>query len=117
MELCRCFFFALRRVLFVTMTKNPIVNALTAAGYIALVASLMFYGPHIEGMGLGVFVPITFLSIFVFSAATMGFIFFYKPIELYFAGEKEKGVGLFLKTLLSFGIITAAILSVIFLTA
>ncbi|OGF71049.1 hypothetical protein A2930_04150 [Candidatus Giovannonibacteria bacterium RIFCSPLOWO2_01_FULL_45_34] len=97
------------------MTKKPILNALAAVAYISLVATLMFYGPHIEGKNLGVLIPITMLSLFVFSAATMGFIFFYWPVRLYFDGEKEKAAGLFLKTLVFFGVITAVILLTTFL--
>ncbi|MDO8523108.1 MAG: hypothetical protein Q7S12_02380 [bacterium] len=101
------------------MTKNPFLNALAAVFYVSLVSSAMFYGPKFEHRlaetNFGVLIPIVMLSLFVFSAATMGFIFFYQPLRLYFDGEKERAVGLFLKTLASFGVITAIILITVFL--
>lgn len=101
------------------MTKNPFLNALAALAYVATIVSMIFLGPQFEhrldGSSLGVLVPIGMLSLFVFSAATMGFIFFYWPVRLYFDGEKEKAISLFLKTLASFGVITALVFLTVFL--
>ena len=84
------------------MSKNPLLNALCAMLYIVLVASLMFYSPHFEAMEPSVIIPIALLSLFVFSAATMGFIFLYQPLQLFLEGQKKESVNLFLKTLLAF---------------
>ena len=52
------------------MTKNPILNALTALGYIILVATVMFYGiRNISHEKDTVLIPIAMLSLFSLSAA------------------------------------------------
>ena len=60
------------------MTKNPFINAFSAALYITVVASMMFYGPKIAGLiddKDNVLAPITVLSLLVLSAAVMGYFF------------------------------------------
>lgn len=96
------------------MTKNPLLNALSATGYIALVVSLIFYGPKFEHEVNGIIVPIVILSLFVLSAAMMSTIFFYQPIRMYLNGEKEPAFDLFLKTLVIFASVTVLIFSGIF---
>ena len=99
------------------MTKTPILNALAAAAYIAVVASLMFYGSQLMGPEHEetVLVPIAFLSLFVLSAATMGYLFFYQPVLMYLEGQKQQAIELFLKTIATFAVITGIILAVVFL--
>lgn len=85
------------------MTRNPAINALLALSYIVLLVSAVFYGPTLvtlpnEDM-FGILIPVAFLSLFVFSAALMGFIFLYKPLLLLAKGEKEQAAKLFLQTL------------------
>lgn len=96
------------------MTKNPFINAFAALGYIVIVASLMFYGTKHMGHSESVLAPIAIISLFTFSAATMGYIFISQPLQLYLDGKKKEAVNLFLKTLMSFGIITAIALSLFF---
>lgn len=90
------------------MTKNPILNALCAIAYIAGLVSLVFYGQMIINVPFGdaptVLIPIAFLSVFVFSAALMGYLFLYQPLLLILAGEKKQGTDLFLKTVAAFGV-------------
>ena len=93
------------------MTKNPIINALLAAAYIALVASFMFFG-KMEDRPDTIIVPIAMISLFTFSAAVMGYIFLSVPPQLFLSGKKAAGVTLFVQTLAAFGVLT-----VIFLTA
>jgi hypothetical protein len=92
------------------MTKNPILNGLAAVAYIAALMSVMFYGPALLApLSINfaqvpeIFAGITMLSLFVFSAAMMGYIFLYQPILLILAGEKKEGTTLFLKTVAAFG--------------
>lgn len=92
------------------MTKNPFVNALAAAIYISLVAAFMFYGTRALAPGDSLIMPVSFLSLFVLSAAVMGWIFFYYPIRLYLDGNKEASVSLLSKTILIFAGITIALL-------
>lgn len=91
------------------MTKNPIVNALCALSYIAVLASLAIYTePLTQILPLTnvpvVFAPITALSLFVFSAALMGYFFVYQPLLLLLAGEKQQALSFFLKTIGSFAL-------------
>lgn len=85
------------------MTRNPAINALLALSYIVLLVSAVFYGPTLLQMPdedmFGILIPIAFLSLFVFSAALMGFIFLYRPLLLLAKGEKEQAAKLFLQTL------------------
>ncbi|TSC69002.1 MAG: Uncharacterized protein G01um101466_240 [Parcubacteria group bacterium Gr01-1014_66] len=99
------------------MTKNSFVNALVASLYITLVASVLYYGPKIgpqAGAKDTVVVPIAILSLFVLSAAIMGYLFFYQPIRMYVDGEKQKAVHLFLSTVAIFAGITVLILFTLF---
>ncbi|MDB5224948.1 MAG: hypothetical protein JWO43_570 [Candidatus Adlerbacteria bacterium] len=50
------------------------------------------------------FIPIAMLSLFVFSASVMSYIFLYQPLQLFLDGEKKKAVDLFLKTLAAFAV-------------
>lgn len=88
------------------MTKNPFLNALAALIYIAAVACVMFYGVEHNTPGNSIIIPIAILSLFTFSAAMMGYIFLFQPIQLYLDGKKKEAVDLFLKTLMTFGGIT-----------
>lgn len=97
------------------MSKNPIVNAFSATAYIVAVASLMYYGLKSLEHDETVLIPIAMLSLFVLSAAVMGFIFFYQPAQLYLNGETARALDLFLKTLGAFACITLAIFTVLFL--
>lgn len=97
------------------MTKNPFLNAIAASLYITLIANLMFFGTkNIPGPDNSPLAPIAFLSVFCFSAAIMVYLFGYQPFQLYFDGKKKAAVDLFLKTILSFGVITALLLAALF---
>jgi hypothetical protein len=91
------------------MTKNPFINALAGLLYIVLIVSAAFYSSAFGGPDQSIFYPIAALSLFVFSAATMGYLFLYQPLQLFLEGEKKKAVDLFLKTLGIFGACAAAL--------
>ena len=93
------------------MSKNPFVNALAASAYIiALVSSIwsMPQGSIPENSFIG---PITMLSLFVLSAAVMGYLFVYQPLCLFFEGKQQEAVRLFLLTVASFAGITLAVVA------
>ncbi|MBI3619964.1 hypothetical protein HY214_02360 [Candidatus Roizmanbacteria bacterium] len=97
------------------MTKNPFANALAATIYIVIVASIMFYGAAYHfGRNNSVIIPITFISLFTLSAAVMGYLFLYQPIQLYLDGKKKVAVNLFLQTVAFFAVVTFLILLVFF---
>lgn len=89
------------------MTKNPFINSLAAALYIAIIASLLFYGKNfVPNVPDTIFAPIAMLSLFVLSAAVMGYIFLSQPIQMYLDGSKKPALKLFGQTLVSFAVIT-----------
>lgn len=98
------------------MTKNPFINSLAACLYIVTIAMVMFYGTKNLGPGPdnSVIAPIAFISLFTLSAAVMGYIFGYQPVQLYFDGKKKPAVNLFLQTVASFAVITIIILTLLF---
>ena len=96
------------------MSKNPVVNSLAALAYIFLVVSVMNYGGKTIDDG-SLMAPVAFISLFTLSAAVMGYLFCYQPIQLYFENKKKSAVRLFLQTVTIFGGITALILMLLFL--
>ena len=100
------------------MSKNPVLNALAGLLYIVLVVSLMQYAPLFFGKSETILIPIAVLSLFVFSAACMGYLFLFQPLQLFLESEKKKSVDLFLKTLGVFAVsATALVLIGMYLTA
>lgn len=93
------------------MTKNPFINALAGIAYIAIIASVMFYGARNAEAEDSVLAPIALLSLFSLSAALMGYFFLYQPLQLYLDGKKKLATSLFTQTLLVFAGITAVILT------
>ena len=101
------------------MSRSPFWNAAAAAGYIVIIASFLFYGPKAMG-GQGedtVLIPIAMLSLFVLSAAVMGYLFIYQPVIMYLEGEKQSAIKLFMQTLGTFAAITVVFLSVALLAS
>lgn len=98
------------------MSQNPFINALVAAGYISILATLVFNSPKfITDSELGMMAPILFLSLFVISAAMMGYLFVYQPVRLLTEGKHAEATKLFLSTLASFALIILASLLAWFL--
>ncbi len=52
-----------------------------------------------------------FMSLFVFSAAVMAFLFFYQPVSLLVDNKRAEAVSYFFKTIGIFGIVTAIVLT------
>lgn len=96
------------------MSKNPFLNALAAILYIIFVAFFMFYGTKMSGSQNSIIVPIAIISLFTLSAAIMGYIFMYTPVQLLLDGKKKEALDLFLKTVAVFGLITFLILLLLF---
>lgn len=89
------------------MNRNPFVNALAAAGYISILATAIFNSPKlVTDSELGMMAPILFLSLFVISAALMGYLFVYHPVRLLIEGRQSEATKFFLMTVFSFACIT-----------
>jgi len=96
------------------MNKKPIQNGLLASTYILLIASVMNFATRFSDKPDSFLAPMLFISIFTFSAAVMGYLFVFEPIQLLIAGKKQQAVNFFLQTLGVFGIITVIISIVVF---
>ena len=97
------------------MTKNPILNALAASAYIIFVGLFMSWGTSIVPKGPDTFMaPVAVMSLFTLSAAVMGYLFCYQPVQLYFDGKKKEAVNLFLQTVAVFGVFTVLALILLF---
>lgn len=93
------------------MSRNPIINALSASAYIILVVTVMtFVTQPLKNKPDTFLAPITALSVFTLSAAVMAFLFFYQPLLLFIDGKKKEGVSLFVKTVGFFAVFTAVVL-------
>jgi hypothetical protein len=79
--------------------KKPFIYALAAAVYIALVVSIIKVLTTFQPSGAeGTLVPMMMmLSLFVLSAAVMGFIFLSEPFRLYMEDRKQEGVAFFIR--------------------
>lgn len=97
------------------MTKNPFINAASASLYITLVAAFMFYGSKSFPPKDTVLAPIAMISLLTLSAAVMGFLFIYQPLQLLLDGHKKNAVNLFLQTIAVFAGITVLVFVLIFL--
>ena len=95
------------------MTKNPLINGLSALLYIILVAMTMNYLTQNTKGPDTIMAPILVLSMFTLSAAVMGFLFLSQPLQLYLDGKKKNAVTLFVQTLGVFAGITAIIVFLI----
>jgi len=89
------------------MSKNPIVNALSASAYIILVVSIMNFATQpLKNKPDTFAAPIIFLSVLTLSVTVMAYLFFYQPILLFIEGKKKEAINLFIKTVGVFGAIT-----------
>jgi len=96
------------------MSKNPLINALSASVYIVLIALVMNWGTRMVTHPNTFIAPVAVISLFTLSAAVMGYLFCYQPAQLYFDGKKKAAVSLFLQTVAVFGCITALMLTLLF---
>jgi len=95
------------------MPKNPYLNALCASAYIVLLVSIIWSVQKPDTPDT-ILIPMTMLSLFVLSAAVMGYLFILQPAQLYLDGKKQEAISFFLKTVGTFACLTAALLVVAF---
>lgn len=86
---------------------NPFLNAAGAALYIVIIVNVIHAFADASPQEDTILAPITMLSLFVLSAAVMGFLFVYKPLTLYLDGQKQNALSFFLKTLGTFAVFAA----------
>ena len=90
------------------MKNKPYLNAVWAELYIVAIVLFVQYGLP-KGGDNNILTPIAMLSLFVLSAAVMGYLFVSKPLQLYFDGHKKEAVTFFIKTMATFAVITALV--------
>lgn len=93
------------------MSKNPFINALVASAYITVLVSVMSYTPKMNIPENGFIPPLMVLSLFVLSAAVMGYLFVYQPLKLFFEGNQQEAVKFFLLTVAFFAGISVAVVA------
>ncbi len=97
------------------MSKNPIINALSAAGYIGIVVSIInFISLTHKNKPDTAFAPVVFLSLLTLSVTVMAYLFFYQPLQLFIDGKKKEAINLFVKTVGIFAAFTAVVLALLF---
>jgi hypothetical protein len=97
------------------MSKNPLINALGASGYIVLIVSVLSYVSETQANKPDTFfAPIAFLSLLTLSVIVMAYLFFYQPIQLFIEGKKKQAIQLFVHTAGIFAGITALIAGLVF---
>lgn len=95
------------------MSKNPLINAVSASAYIVLVVLVIGFATK-DVHSKSILFPMAGLSMFTLSAAVMAYLFGYQPFQLYFDGKKKEGVSLFLKTVVAFAFLTLIFLILAF---
>ena len=96
------------------MTKNPFINAFTAALYICLISLIMNMGSKYAPKEDTFAAPVAFISLFTLSAAVMAYVFCLQPLQLFLSGKKSQAIKLFLQTVAIFALITALLLIAVF---
>ena len=93
------------------MRWNPYLNAIGATAYISVVGLFIRYisALHHDTPDT-LHDSIAAISLFVFSAAVMAFLFFYRPVVLLIENKREEAFSFFLKMLATFGVITLIVL-------
>lgn len=82
-----------------SLIQRSFLNALGTVAYVAVVATLLQNGERVFGEMKNVTGPITFLTLFVLSAATTSSLVLGKPILMYLGGQKKEAVQMFIYTL------------------
>ena len=105
----------LKSTLMNNIFKNPYLNSIFAELYIVVLVLIMYYfkKPNTPDT---FFDSIGALSLFVLSASVMGYLFLGEPLQLFLNGEKKQAVSFFMKTVVSFAVITILALVVLRLT-
>ena len=78
--------------------KKPFLHALAAALYIvAIVLIAERVGNALKNQPDTIVIPMTMLSLFVLSAAIMGYLFLSEPLQLLIEGKKREAIAFFAK--------------------
>ena len=96
--------------------KKPFLHAFAAALYIAfIVLTASSIGSVLKNKPDTIIIPMTMLSLFVLSAAVMGFLFVYEPVRLLVENKKQEALIFFGKTVGFFACFVAIFTAVLFI--
>ena len=96
--------------------KQPFLRALGAALYIVAIVLLIWgFGAALGDQEDTIVIPMTMLSLFVLSAAVMGYLFLSEPLTLLVENRKQEAVVFFAKAVGFFACFVALFTSLLFL--
>ncbi len=96
--------------------KKPFLFALVATVYIVFIVNVIStVASVLHNQEETIFIPITMLSLFVLSAAVMGFLFLSEPLQLFLENKKQEAVIFFGKTVGIFACFVIIFLILVFL--
>ena len=95
--------------------KKPFLYALAVALYIVIIVFVINAVTQILP-GKTILIPMVMLSLFVLSAAIMGFLFLSEPLHLYMENHKQQAVAFFAKVVGIFACFVILFLITLFLT-
>ncbi|MFM2357675.1 MAG: hypothetical protein RJA61_412 [Candidatus Parcubacteria bacterium] len=97
--------------------KKPFLHALGAALYIVgIVFVAQIVGGALKDQNETIIIPMTMLSLFVLSAAVMGFLFLSEPLYLLAENQKQDAVIFFAKVVGFFACFVAVFTVLLFLS-
>ena len=99
------------------MNKNPFFNAVFAAVYIVVIVIIINAITSISTLQETILIPMVMLSLFVLSAAVMGFLFVYEPLRLHLDNQRREAIIFFAKTVGYFAFFAAFFLSALLYTS
>lgn len=93
------------------MTKNPFYNAGLALLYIVFVVTVITVGTYFAGDNPddNYLMPVGMISLFVVSAAIMGYLVMYQPVVMLLDGKRQEAVKLFGQTVATLGVVAFVI--------
>lgn len=96
------------------MLQKSFLKAFLAELYIVLLVLVIQYAQRAAPVSETILIPIAMLSLFVLSAAVMGYLFVSEPVMLCIDGKKEEAMRFFLSTIGVFAVITALACTALF---
>jgi hypothetical protein len=96
------------------MRRTPFIHALFAVLYIVGVVFLIDTLTKNVGSEATLLIPLIILSLFVLSAAVMGYLFLYEPATRFIDGKKKEAVMFFLQTVGFFACFVALLVVLLF---
>ena len=96
--------------------KKPFLYALTATLYIVIIVLVInFGGSVLKDQEETIIIPMAMLSLFVLSAAVMGFLFLSEPLYLLMENRKQEAIVFFAKVVGIFACFVAIFAILLFL--